>query len=171
MLVLARAAKDLPEAEGKLRAALESGAGLEKFREMISAQGGEARVADDPDLLPKAKVIRRVKVGRHGFVAQMDTMRLGLAAQGMGAGRVRKEDALDYAAGFVLPVRIGDEVHADDLFFTLHASSEAIADRAEQAVRDAIVLSETRPERPPLWYAQITREGTALPEGLAADVK
>ncbi len=93
----------------------------------------------------------------------MDTTALGIAAQAMGAGRQRKEDSLDYSVGFVLPVRIGDEVFPGDPFFTLYARNEDEADRAEEAIRSAIVLSEEAAVRPPLWYAQVTRDGVIKP--------
>ena len=163
MLVLGGAAGTVEEAHGKLVRALESGAGLEKFAEMIRAQGGNPAVTEDITLLPQANVVRPVFVRKHGFIAGMDTTALGIAAQAMGAGRQRKEDSLDYSVGFVLPVRIGDEVFPGDPFFTLYARNEDEADRAEEAIRSAIVLSEEAAVRPPLWYAQVTRDGVIKP--------
>ena len=163
MLVLGGAAGTVEEAHGKLVRALESGAGLEKFAEMIRAQGGNPAVTEDITLLPQANVVRPVSVRKHGFIAGMDTTALGIAAQAMGAGRQRKEDSLDYSVGFVLPVRIGDEVFPGDPFFTLYARNEDEADRAEEAIRSAIVLSEEAAVRPPLWYAQVTRDGVIKP--------
>lgn len=164
MLVLGGVAADLKAAGKKLKQALESGAGLERFAEMIRAQGGDPRVTEDVSLLPQARVVRSVPVGQHGFVTRMDTTELGLAAQAMGAGRQRKEDSLDYSVGFVLPVRIGDEVFPEDRFFTLYARTEEEADRAEEAVRRAIGLGNEPVARPPLWYAQITKDGVVKPE-------
>ena len=164
MLILAGKAATVEEGEALLREALDSGRGLKKFAEMIAAQGGDPRVTEDVSLLPQAAVVRPVKVGRCGYIAGMDTTRLGLAAQGMGAGRVQKTDVLDYSVGYVLPVRIGDKVSEDDLFFTLYAKDEASADAAEAALRDAIDLSDRPVSRPPLWYAVVTREGTQYPE-------
>ena len=103
--------------------------------------------------------IREVKVGHGGYVAEMDTMALGLAAQAMGAGRIRKTDALDYSVGFVLPVRIGDRVQPEDTLCIIHARSEAEADQAEAAIRAAIRFSDAPVQAPPLWYAIITRDG------------
>ncbi|MBQ9307059.1 MAG: thymidine phosphorylase [Clostridia bacterium] len=162
MLVLAGKAASIEEGEDKLREALSTGRGLEKLREMIRAQGGDPRVADDLSLLPKAAVIRDVPVGKAGIIQKMDTTALGLAAQAMGAGRVRKTDPIDYAAGYVLRVRIGDKVGPEDVLCTLHASTEAIADQAEQAIRDAIVIGEEPVKRPPLWYAVVTQQGTKM---------
>lgn len=82
-----------------LEQAIANGAGLRKFQEMIAAQGGDARVCEDLSLLPQAAVKRAVRCGRAGYIAAMDTQALGLAAQAMGAGRMRKEDKLDYSVG------------------------------------------------------------------------
>ena len=159
MLVLAGRAATPEEGQALLRDALDSGRGLEKFKEMIAAQGGDPAVCDDVSLLPRPTVIRRVAVGRTGYVKDMDTMALGLAAQAMGAGRIRKTDVLDYSVGFILPVRIGDRVERDTELCTLYARNEEDATRAEAAIRGAITLSDVPVERPPLCYAVVTREG------------
>ena len=143
MLMLAGCA-DTPEAaQAKLLHALESGAGLRKLRQMIIAQGGDPACCDDVAKLPQPAVIREVKAGFTGYIAAMDTMALGLAAQAMGAGRIQKTDVLDYSVGFILPVRIGDHVTPDTPLVTLYARSEAEADLAEATIRAAITVSDS----------------------------
>ena len=159
MLVLAKAAETPEEAQVKLTEVLESGRGLQKLKDMIAAQGGDSRVCDDVTLLPQAKVIRPVACNCEGYVAEMDTTALGLAAQAMGAGRVQKTDVIDYSVGYILPVRIGDKVTADTTLCTLYARSEADAARAEAAIRAAVTIGDEPVERPPLWYAVVTAEG------------
>ena len=159
MLALAGRVQTPEEGRDLLEEALQSGAGLEKLRQMIRAQGGDPSCCDDVMKLPQAAVIREVKAGCSGYVAAMDTMALGLAAQAMGAGRVKKTDALDYSVGFVLPARIGDRVSHETPLCTLHARSEAEADRAEAAIRAAIQFSDEPVQSPPLCYAIITKDG------------
>ena len=159
MLVLANRCKTPEEGRGLLTEALESGRGLTKLKEMISAQRGDPACVDDVSLLPRSAVVREVKVGRSGYVAEMDTMALGLAAQAMGAGRMKKTDQLDYSVGFVLEVRIGDRVQPEDTLCVLHARNEEEADRAADAIRAAIAFSEEPVQAPPLWYAVITKDG------------
>lgn len=159
MLVLAGRAKTPEEGRALLCEALESGAGLEKLRQMIRAQGGDPTVCDDVSRLPQPAVIRRVAVGQTGYVAAMDTTALGLAAQAMGAGRLQKSDQLDYSVGFILPVRIGDAVTPETTLCTLYARNDAEADRAEQAIRAAITFSGQPVAVPPLCYAIITADG------------
>ena len=159
MLVLGGRTASTQEARALLLQALESGAGLEKLRAMITAPGGDASCVDDVKLLPQPALIREVKAGREGYIAVMDTEALGYAAQAMGAGRVQKTDVIDYAVGYILPVRIGDRVEAGTTLCTLYARSEADAAKAEAAIRAAITIGDEPVERPPLWYAVVTAEG------------
>lgn len=159
MLVLAGRCATPEEGEALLTEALNSGLGLKKLKEMIAAQGGDPRVCDDVTLLPQAQIVRQIAWNRRGYVKDMDTMALGLAAQAMGAGRQKKTDVLDYSVGYILPTRIGDAVEPDTPLCTLYARTPAEADAAERAIRAAITLSDAPCDRPPLCYAIITRDG------------
>ena len=162
MLVVGGKAENTAAARAMLLEALHSGAGLEKLRAMIRAQGGDASCVDDVSQLPQPALIREVKVGREGYIACMDTEALGYAAQAMGAGRVQKTDVIDPAVGYILPVRIGDHVTADTTLCTLYARSEADADKAEAAIRAAITIGCEPVERPPLCYAVVTAGGVEM---------
>ena len=159
MLMLAGRAGTQEEAHALLTDALASGRGLDKLRQMIRAQGGDPGVCDDVSRLPQAAVIRQVKAQCCGYVTAMDTTALGLAAQAMGAGRIRKTDRLDYSVGFILQVRIGQQLCKDTPLCTICARSEADADRAEAAIRAAITVSGEPCGQPPLCYAVVTRDG------------
>ena len=159
MLVLAEKAKTLPEARTMLENALSSGAGLRKLAEMIAAQGGDPRVVEDLSLLPQAAVKRVMRAETAGYLSAMDTTALGMAAQRMGAGRAKKSDMLDYSVGYVLHVRLGDEVTEDTPLATLYARNEAEAEEAEKAIRKALTIAKEKPSVPPLWDAVVTAEG------------
>ena len=156
MLKLAGITETAEEGEARMREAIASGAGLQKLREMIAAQGGNPAVCDDVSLLPQAAVIRSAVCGKAGYVQQMDTEALGLASQAMGAGRETVDDQLDYSVGYVLKVRLGDKVDADTPLCELHARNEADAARAEAAIKAAIRIGPEPAEKPPLFYAVIT---------------
>ena len=156
MLVVGGKAADTDAARALLLEALHSGAGLDKLRAMIRAQGGDASCVDDVMALPQPALIREVKVGREGYITSMDTEALGYAAQAMGAGRVQKTDVIDPSVGYILPVRIGDHVTADATLCTLYARNEADADKAEAAIRAAITIGDAPVARPPLCYAVVT---------------
>ncbi len=159
MLMAAGRASTLEEAEALLKAALESGAGLHKLREMIAAQGGDQRVCDDVALLPKAQMIKPAAARISGYVQGMDAAQLGLCAQRMGAGRIRKEDSIDPAVGFVLHKRIGDRVEEGEPLATLHAKDENTCMAAQEALLANIYIGDTQVKPEPLIHAVVTKDG------------
>jgi pyrimidine-nucleoside phosphorylase len=143
MLVLAEVARDLDDGRARLVEAVESGAALQKMREWISAQGGDARVVDDRSLLPQAVFTREVPALEAGWLAHYDAEGVGRAAMALGAGRARIEDTVDPAAGLVLHAKVGDRVETGASLGTLHASSEALLDAGEERFRNAASVSAT----------------------------
>src|SRR5581483_4670989 len=113
MVRLAGLAPHDAEAERMVRKALRSGAGLEKFRQIIERQGGDPRVIDDPSTLPESGAAAFVGADRTGFVAAVDADLIGRAAMRLGAGRERAEDGVDHAVGIVLLVQRGSPVDPD----------------------------------------------------------
>lgn len=142
MLVLAQVASD--EAEGRMvaSAALKDGSALETFRRWVAAQGGDARIADDTGLLPKAAVSRVVTSLADGYVEAFDAEGVGRAAMLTGAGRATADATIDPAAGLVLGVRVGDRVAVGDTLATLFAANEDLLDDAEERFVRSIRFSD-----------------------------
>ena len=159
MLLAAGVAASRDEARRLLEQALESGAGLDKLREMIAAQGGDACVCDDTGLLPRARYILPVPALRDGYVCSMDTTGIGYAAQGLGAGRARKTDVIDPAVGLVMAARIGDPVRAGEPIAHIHANDEARGREAVARMQRLVQLSDAQPQKPPLILAEVTPQG------------
>lgn len=159
MLVAAGIQPDEKAAHAALEEALQSGRGLEKLKEMIAAQGGDPAVCDDVSLLPKAPVIRPIKAREAGWLAKADGVALGLAAQQMGAGRIRKGDAIDPAVGFVMNIRMGDHVQPGDTICTLHARTEESADDTEGRILAALTFAGEASAPARLLYALVTPQG------------
>ncbi|MEV0273334.1 thymidine phosphorylase [Hamadaea sp. NPDC050747] len=110
-------------------AALRDGRAMDKWREMIAAQGG------DPDApLAQAHEVEVVRAPQAGYVAGVDAMGVGLAAWRLGAGRARKEDPVSAGAGVLLKVKPGDQVNAGDVLCELRADDPA---RIPAALADA----------------------------------
>jgi pyrimidine-nucleoside phosphorylase len=149
MAVLAGLAEAGEQGEQLAREALAEGAGLERFRAFVEAQGGDPRIVEDPSLLPGAPVVHEVRLESGGWLEAVDAEAIGRAAAGVGAGRQRKEDAIDLGVGIDFLVRVGDEV-GDGLVARVLAQDEAAAATAGRAVLDALTWSEARVEAPPL---------------------
>jgi pyrimidine-nucleoside phosphorylase len=119
----------LSDAESKVNTALSSGAGLDKFRQMVQQQGGDPRIVDDYSLLPSAPMTTLVRAKQSGFVANMDSMAVGVAAMKLGAGRRRATDAVDHAVGVWVRAKPGEMVRAgDSVFEVLYRRESDLAD-------------------------------------------
>lgn len=112
MLLLAEVAADPEAARMALEEAVAGGAALEKLQQVIAAQGGDPRVADDTTLLPSAPHKHRVVASTTGSVAHCDALTIGRAAVRLGAGRARKEDEVDPGVGITIHAKRGDKVEA-----------------------------------------------------------
>ena len=161
MLIAAGIAENVEDGKVRMKRALESGAGLEKLKEMIAAQGGDASVCDDVTRLPQAKYLVPVPAPHDGYVADMDTTAIGYCAQDLGAGRKQKTDEIDPAVGLVMDVRIGDFVKQGDALATLHLNRIELAEGAIARMQQAVRLTSEKPTTPPLVYAAVSPEGVA----------
>lgn len=150
MLVLAGADADVAGARRRLEQSISSGCALAKFRELLVAQGGDARIIDDPALLPSARLKRPVAAPASGLVTRVDARAIALAALRLGAGRSRAEDRVDPAVGIDALVKMGQPIRHGDALCVVHASDErALAEAADMIVA-AISIGDRVPEREPL---------------------
>jgi pyrimidine-nucleoside phosphorylase len=157
MLLLGGVAADRAEAERRVHAAIESGAGLERFRQIIETQGGDPRAVDDYDRLPHMAGDHRrmLTAARAGFVTAIDAELVGRASVVLGAGRDRVEDPVDFAVGIVVTAAPGDEVRAGDPLLELHYRDSAKLDAALELARRAVVIGESRPVPRPLIVGEV----------------
>jgi pyrimidine-nucleoside phosphorylase len=133
---------------------LRSGAGRQTFERMLVAQGGHLERG-----LPAAPVRISVKAESGGHVEAIDALEVGLAAIELGAGRMRKEDKVDAAAGFVIEAQVGAHVSAGDPLVTVHARSEELVERVAVRLRRAWRLSDGLVQRPPHVLARVDKNG------------
>ncbi len=132
--------------------ALHSGAAAAKLEEVIAAQGGDHRVVQEPDRLPRAPAIRRVRSETEGYVHAIDAEAVGRLAVALGAGRQRKEDSIDPAVGIVLMKKRGDHVEAGEILADLHLRDEQSAPDGADTLRAAYSLAPDQPRPEPIIY-------------------
>jgi pyrimidine-nucleoside phosphorylase len=133
---------------------LRSGAGRERFEQMLSAQGGRLREG-----LPEALNTLAVEATSDGYVESIDALEVGLVALELGAGRLRKEDKVDPSAGLVIQLRVGDSVHAGDHLVLVKARARELAEMVAPRLRAAWKLSPRAIERPPHVLARVDKDG------------
>ncbi|ACA87812.1 thymidine phosphorylase [Shewanella woodyi] len=156
MLMLGGIASTETQAREKLNAVLDNGKAAEIFGRMISGLGGPTDFVENPGLyLPESKIIRPVYAEQTGFATSMDTRELGLAVVTLGGGRRKPGDALDYSVGLTQVCALGDEISKDKPIAMIHAQTETAFAEAERAVRKAIHIGDSRPEKTPEIYRYI----------------
>ncbi|MGQ9584096.1 MAG: thymidine phosphorylase [Anaerolineae bacterium] len=150
MIYLSGKAPSPEAARAMAERSLERGDALAKFRDFIAAQGGDASLVDQPNRLPRARIVRTVKAPQSGYIAQINAMEIGMAAVLLGAGRSKKGDPIDHSVGIVLGAKVGDYVSAGDPLFTLHANDETALQEGAERVLKAYSWSEKPVPAPPL---------------------
>jgi len=150
MVKLAGVSPSLDAARAKVREALASGAGLERFRRVIELQGGNPRVCDDPALLPQAAETVVVRSERDGRVGRLAARAIGHAGMLLGAGRETVDGAIDPAVGFVFHKKVGDPVAVGEPIVTVHVGKASRREDALARLKQAIVVAAEAPPRGPL---------------------
>jgi pyrimidine-nucleoside phosphorylase len=157
MLVLAHTETELAPARDRLASLLDSGAAMERFEAIVSAQGGDPNALHDYSLLPQAPYRREIKARGEGFISGFEGTEIGRAACLLGAGRATKESEIDPRVGMEILVKRGDRVSPGDHVATIFHANDDLADRAETRLRAATYLSPEPPESVPLVFEVISR--------------
>lgn len=140
------------EAQRLTRDALNNGKAFLKFKEWIDAQGGNTEWVDNPELFPKATYSYEIKATEGGFISHMDAEKIGISAVILGAGRETKADTIDMSAGITLCMKTGNEIKKGDTIATLYTNNPVTLKNAEKVFREAISVSEEKPDIKPLVY-------------------
>ncbi len=146
------------EGERLARELLASGAAREKFRRMVELQGGDARVVEEPDRLPKAKHRTDIASGSTGFVAAMDCELIGTAGVLLGGGRQGESDIVDPAVGIVMRKRLGDPVQQGEALCTMHYNSAERLEAARLILERTIQVEAVAPTRQAPLVRQIIHD-------------
>ena len=155
MLKNAELAPTVEAGKAMLAEKIENGAGLAKLAEMIRAQGGDPRVCEDTGLLPKASRKIAMPAPDDGYIAAIRTSEVGNAARLLGAGRLRKEDAIDPAVGIVMQRRVGEYVRRGDALLTIHANVHSDVAGALNILGKAFKFSPDAVTSPELIHAVV----------------
>ncbi|MBM3330876.1 thymidine phosphorylase [candidate division WOR-3 bacterium] len=159
MLVLAGLAGTLAQARRLLMRALSQGLGLEKFRQMVRAQGGDPKVVDDYGLLPQPACRAGAVAASAGFVRSIDPLRVGLLGVGLGVGRQHLDSRIDHSAGFLFRKKVGEKAAKDEVIAEVAGSNEAAVKEAALRLPALIAIGPTPPRRKDMVLARLIGNG------------
>lgn len=155
LLTLGGVAENKQQALKMLQAAIVDGRGIAKFKELIAAQGGDARAVDDFGLFEQPKIEEDYLSQSDGFLAEIDTEKLGMASSVLGAGRAKKEDAIDHAVGIWVEKRLGEPVKRGETLFKIYANDQSKIADARGLLDEATKIEESYQGAHRLVYAEL----------------
>lgn len=134
---------------------LDDGSALAKFRQMVEAQGGNPAVVDAPSIMPQAQIQQTLHASQTGYVARVDAGHVALASLALGAGRMKKTDAVDLAVGVRVLKKVGDPVREGEAIAQVFANSDERCAQAQTHIEQAFAFNTEAVERLPLFYGVI----------------
>lgn len=141
MILLGKKARSIEDAVESAKEVLYSGKALDKFRRLIDAQGGDPKIIDDYSLLGKAKYESNIISQKNGVIKEIDAQKVGEAAQLLGAGRVTKEDDIDFCAGVLLSKKIGAGVSKRDVLATVFSEDRKKLKLGSDRLKESIIIT------------------------------
>jgi pyrimidine-nucleoside phosphorylase len=159
MLTLGERAENYTEGRALAESALHSGSAFLKFVEIAHRQQAEVRFLENPDLYPTANANRVLEAKRNGYVSDLNALSIGQAAVSLGAGRMRKEDPVDYTAGIILHRKRGDYAEKGQPLATLFGATVDRIASVAAAVEAAFTIEDTPPASRPLILSRLTING------------
>ncbi len=137
----------IDQANEKVAEVLGNGSAYNKFLQMVQAQHGDTNLIKNTDLFEKASIIYEVKTETSGYISKMNAEKIGSASVILGAGRVNKDDVIDYTAGIELFKKTGDFVEVGDVLAILHTSKKELIDDAKELFISALEFEKDKIER------------------------
>ena len=141
------------------RQQIANGEGLAKLAQMVKAQGGTDEVIFDTTKFEAAPFRRDIVAETSGYITSMNAELVGISSVALGAGREKKGDPIDPAAGIILERKTGDYVEKGDVIARLLTGDESRLDEGERIFREALVFGESAPELEPLFFARVSKDG------------
>lgn len=147
MMKLASKGNDIEGNKQEMLTQIQNGEALKKLKELIQMQGGDVSYIENVELLPKAKYIMPVLAEKCGYIRSLDAKSVGEISMHLGAGRERKEDAIDPAVGVVLKKKIGDYVEENEVLAYIHANNEEKGKEAIKLLEICYEIAEEKIEK------------------------
>lgn len=147
MMKLAGKGDDIESNKAIIMDVINSGKALEKFKDLVRNQGGDVSYIENPSKFEKAKFVLPVVAEDSGFVDAMENEKIGYISCKLGAGRMKKDDSINYRVGVIINKKIGDEVKAGDVLGYIHADDEMIGNEVVKELKECYHLTESPVEK------------------------
>lgn len=152
MIKLAGLGEDLEENRNKMLENISNGKAYNKFVEMVKNQEGDISYLENTSKFEKSKIIEPIMAKQDGYIQEINAEEIGKVTCGLGAGRVKKEDIIDYSVGVILNKKVADKVSKGDILGYIHSNSKEKFEEAERKLEQIIKINENKIEKEPTIF-------------------
>lgn len=159
MICLGKKADSVEEGVEMSKKSVENGSAFQKWLDIVEEQGGDSSVIKKPETFDGAEYQENIVYDEDGYINEMDAHAMGMVSVELGAGRRKKEEDVDPAAGFVLHKKIGDRIEAGETFATLYTNKEETIHAAIEGMKNAISVKKKAPKPLNLITHRVDKKG------------
>ncbi|MCI8617718.1 MAG: thymidine phosphorylase [Clostridia bacterium] len=152
MIKLAGLGNNLEENKLRMLEKINSGGAFNKFVEMVKNQDGDISYLIDTNKFDKAQYIEEVISTKDGYVQEINAENIGKIACGLGAGRIRKEDIIDYSVGLKLCKKVSEKVTKGETLGIVYANDMKKLEIAKKQLLDTVVICDKEVQRFPTIF-------------------
>jgi pyrimidine-nucleoside phosphorylase len=134
---------------------LTDGSALEKFKDLVKAQGGDTAYIDHPEKFPAARHIRKLPAPKRGYVHTINAAMIARGVHLLGAGKETEHDKIDHSVGVSEIKKVGTQVKQGEPLMMIHYNDEAKLEQALEYFKNAYRLAPKRPTPPPLIVERV----------------
>lgn len=145
MIFMAEKAKSIEVGTKIAESLIASGKAFDKFKDIIKAQGGDISFIEHPEMYDHSRYSYKIKVEKSGYIERINTYEVGMASVELGAGRKTKEDKVDFKAGIIFKIKIGDKVKKGDQIAELFSDSKEGISAAKERIVNSISIGPNKP--------------------------
>ena len=142
MIKLAGLGEDLEENKERMLDNIKNGKAYNKFMEMVKNQGGDISYLENTDKFDKAEYVEYVISTKDGYICEINAENVGKIACGLGAGRIRKEDKIDYSVGIKLLKKVSEKVTKGEALGIVYANDAEKLEMAKKQLLSTIIIEE-----------------------------
>jgi pyrimidine-nucleoside phosphorylase len=147
MIKLAGLGDNLEENKIKMLENIKNGKAFNKFAEMVNKQGGDISYLENTNKFEKAKYIEPIKAKEDGYIQEINAEEVGKVACNLGAGRIRKEDKIDYTVGIKFCKKVSEKVNQGDNLAYIYANDTEKLNVAKQKLENIIKIENKKIEK------------------------
>ena len=147
MIMLAGLGDNLEENKNKMLENINNGKAFNKFVELVREQDGDVSYIEDTSKFERAKFVEPVIAKEDGYIQEMNAEDIGKLACFLGAGRIKKEDDIDFSVGIILNKKVADEVKQNDILAYIHANDKEKLEEAKHQLEKIIKIEKGKKEK------------------------